>query len=70
MIKVLFIGDIFGKSGRRAITNELPKLKKEHGIDLVIANAENTSHGRGLSMKHYNQLCALGIDYFTFGNHT
>jgi calcineurin-like phosphoesterase len=69
-MKILFIGDIFGKSGRRAINIELPKIKKKYNVDLTIANAENTSHGRGLSMKHYQQLKSFGIDYFTFGNHT
>lgn len=69
-MKILFIGDIFGKSGRRAINIELPKIKNKYKIDLVIANAENTSHGRGLSSKHYQQLKSYGIDYFTFGNHT
>lgn len=69
-MKILFIGDIFGKSGRKAINVELPKIKKEHNIDVTIANAENASHGRGLSLKHYLQLKLFGIDYFTLGNHT
>jgi calcineurin-like phosphoesterase len=69
-MKILFIGDIFGKSGRKAITNELAKLKKQYQIDLTIANAENVTHGRGLSLKHYSQLKSSSIDYFTFGNHT
>lgn len=69
-MKILFIGDIFGKSGRRAISVELPKIKQKYKIDLVIANAENTSHGRGLSLKHYQQLKSFGINYFTLGNHT
>jgi calcineurin-like phosphoesterase len=69
-MKILFIGDIFGKSGRRAIQNELPKLIKNESIDFVIANAENTTHGRSLSVKHYQQLMNYGVNYFTFGNHT
>jgi calcineurin-like phosphoesterase len=69
-MNILFIGDIFGKPGRRAVTKELPKLKKEHNIDLVIANAENTTHGRSLSIQHFNLLRQAGVDYFTFGNHT
>jgi calcineurin-like phosphoesterase len=69
-MKILFIGDIFGKSGRKAISAELLKIKKNNSIDIVIANVENVSHGRGMTMKHYNLLKSLGINYFTFGNHT
>jgi calcineurin-like phosphoesterase len=69
-MNILFIGDIFGKLGRTAIQTELPNIKSKHHIDLVIANAENTTHGRSLSIKHYNELKQAGIDYFTFGNHT
>jgi calcineurin-like phosphoesterase len=66
----LFIGDIFGKKGRQAIQSELPSLIKKHHVDCVIANAENTTHGRSLSIAHYNELKAAGVQYFTFGNHT
>jgi calcineurin-like phosphoesterase len=69
-MNMLFIGDIFGKLGRAAIKNELKTIKSKYLIDLVIANAENTTHGRSLSIKHYNELKEAGIDYFTFGNHT
>jgi calcineurin-like phosphoesterase len=69
-MNILFIGDIFGKLGRTAIQTELPAIKSKYHIDLVIANAENTTHGRSLSIKHYNELKQVGIDYFTFGNHT
>jgi metallophosphoesterase (TIGR00282 family) len=69
-MKFLFIGDIFGKAGRRAVRNELPKLIKDENIDCVIANAENTTHGRSLSLKHYQDLMNNGVNYFTFGNHT
>jgi calcineurin-like phosphoesterase len=66
----LFIGDIFGKKGRQAIQSELPNLVKKYQIDCVIANAENTTHGRSLSIAHYNLLKTAGVQYFTFGNHT
>jgi calcineurin-like phosphoesterase len=69
-MKFLFIGDVFGKAGRRALKNELPKLINDEKIDCVIANAENTTHGRSLSLKHYEQLMSYGINYFSFGNHT
>lgn len=69
-MKILFIGDIFGKKGREAVKKELPKLNKTEKIDFVIANAENTTHGKSLSAKHYKELLEYGVDFFTFGNHT
>lgn len=69
-MKVLFIGDIFSKTGRKAIAAELPNLKKKYHIDFTIANAENATHGRSVNIKHYTYLRSLGIDCFTFGNHT
>ncbi len=69
-MRILFIGDIFSKEGRKAITYFLPSLIKDKKIDFVIANAENCTHGRSLSIRHYNYLKSLGINCFTFGNHT
>lgn len=69
-MNILVIGDIFSKPGRRAIERELPKLKQEYQIDFVIVNAENTTHGRGLCLKHYQEIIALGVDCITMGNHT
>src|SRR5437763_11481479 len=68
-MKILAIGDIFGKTGRQVIKNELPQLKKEQEIDLVIANVENATHGKGISRKHYQELKSYGIDIMTSGNH-
>lgn len=67
-MKILAIGDIFGKTGRRVIKNYLPQLKKEYQIDLVIANVENTTHGKGISRKHYDEL-KDEINVMTSGNH-
>lgn len=69
-MNILFIGDIFGECGKIAVNNELSKIKKEFKIDFVIANAENTSLGRGLNYKDYQYLSGCGIDFFTMGNHT
>ena len=69
-IKILAIGDIFGSYGRKVIKNYLPFLKKKHHIDLVIANVENATHGKGISLKHYQELESYGIDIMTSGNHT
>ena len=70
MIKILFIGDISGYLGKLAIEFQLDEIKKMHNIDFVIANAENTTKGRGLNWEDYNFLCKQGIDFFTMGNHT
>ena len=69
-MKVLFIGDIVGKSGRDIVSSLLYSLKKDNDIDLVFANGENAAHGKGITLKIYNQLLNEGIDYITMGNHT
>ncbi|NIT04563.1 metallophosphoesterase [Candidatus Saccharibacteria bacterium] len=68
-MKILFIGDIVGKVGRRAVKEVLPDLKKKEKIDFVIANAENVTHGRGAKIKHLQELMDLGVDFFTSGDH-
>ncbi len=70
MFKVLFIGDIVGKIGRRAVQQVLPKLKKEHKPDLVIANAENIAHGSGVSESGLREMMEAGVDWFTCGDHS
>ena len=69
-MKVLFIGDIVGKSGRDIVSSLLYSLKKDNSIDLVIANGENSAHGKGITYKIYKELLNDGIDYITMGNHT
>ena len=69
-MKILFIGDIFSTIGREMINRYLPQLKKKYAIDVVIANAENTTHGKGLIKKHYEELLFQGISLMTMGNHT
>lgn len=69
IVKVLFIGDIVGKVGRHAVATFLPLLKEKHDFELVIANGENATHGRGLSRKNHDELVSLGIDVITLGNH-
>lgn len=68
-IKIMFFGDIVGKLGRKAVGDYLQELK-EQGIapDFVIANAENASHGFGLTERNYNELTE-NIDCITSGNH-
>lgn len=69
-MRILFIGDVFGGPGRRIIQSLLNKIKQEHLIDYVIANAENAAHGKGLTPKIFNNLVNSGVDFITMGNHT
>lgn len=68
-MKVLFIGDIIGRAGRRAVRELTPKLVIEHAIDLVIANGENAAGGFGINPKCANELYECGVDLITTGNH-
>lgn len=69
-MNILYIGDIMGEPGIRAVQQLLPKLKKEHQLDLVIAQAENVTEGKGLSKEDFAKLKSLGIDFCTGGNWT
>lgn len=70
MFKVLFIGDIVGKIGRKAAALVLPELKKKYNFDLVLANAENSAAGFGITLKVYDTLInELQLDLLTSGNH-
>ena len=68
-MKILFFGDVVGKIGRKAIKKILPGLKEEFQPDLVIANAENSAHGVGVTSKILNEMKEAGVDVFTSGNH-
>ncbi len=69
MLKILFIGDINGKIGREAVAKILPPLKKKLQPDLVIANAENSAHGSGITEDIVKELLGSGIDWLTSGDH-
>lgn len=69
-LRVLYIGDVMGKPGRMALRAALPKVLHEHTPDLVVAQAENVSHGKGMSPVHYRELQDMGVQVFTGGNHT
>ncbi|HNX74517.1 MAG TPA: TIGR00282 family metallophosphoesterase [Candidatus Rifleibacterium sp.] len=68
-MKILMIGDIYGKTGRDALQNLLPELQARYQPDWVIANGENVTAGNGLSAKHANFIKACGVDIITTGNH-
>lgn len=68
-IRVLFLGDVVGPLGRKAVKTYLDQHKEKDGIDFVIANGENATHGHGLSYEHYKELLSYGVDCLTNGNH-
>lgn len=69
MFRILFLGDIVGKIGRKAVAKALPDIKKKYGPDVTIANVENLTHGVGISPSTMEELDRAGIDAFTSGNH-
>jgi metallophosphoesterase (TIGR00282 family) len=68
-VKLLFIGDIVGQPGRRAVTELLPKLRQEHHLDFVIANGENSAGGSGITPKTAGEIFSAGVDVITSGDH-
>ncbi|HAS88599.1 MAG TPA: TIGR00282 family metallophosphoesterase [Desulfovibrio sp.] len=68
-MRILFLGDIFGRPGRKGIAAKVKVLREELNLDLIIANGENASQGIGLSIKNAQQLLDYGIDLLTSGNH-
>jgi metallophosphoesterase (TIGR00282 family) len=68
-MRVLFIGDIFGRPGRTIVRDRLPELVRSREIDLVIANGENAAGGFGITPQIAEELFDLGISAITTGNH-
>lgn len=69
-LKVLYLGDIMGSSGREVVKERLPILSKKLDVDVVVAQAENVSHGKGMNPNHMRELQEAGVDFFTGGNHS
>ena len=69
-MNILFIGDIVGRAGRRAVRIFLDEIKDEYNIDFIISNGENSAGGFGITKKVAEELYNYGIDFFTMGNHT
>lgn len=69
-MNILYLGDIMGEPGIRVIEKLLPEIRRDYGIDVVIAQAENTTDGKGISVADFGRLRKLGIDGFTGGNWT
>ncbi len=68
-MRILFLGDIVGRSGRDAVEQRLPELRRTLGVELAVVNAENASHGFGLAPAMADGLFAAGCDVLTLGNH-
>lgn len=68
-LRILMIGDVVGRPGRRAVKSLLPGLCQELGLDLIIANAENAAGGMGLTEDTAQELLEAGVDVLTSGNH-
>jgi metallophosphoesterase (TIGR00282 family) len=68
-MKILFIGDVVGEPGRRAVKQLVPKLRAQHGLDVVIANGENSAGGSGITPATAKEIFDAGVDIITSGDH-
>ena len=68
-MRLLFLGDIMGRSGRKAISERLKSLREKWRLDFVVANGENATGGMGLSASHAKVLIDSGVDCITLGDH-
>ena len=68
-MRILFVGDIVGRSGRNVVAERLPKLIRDWKLDLVVANGENAAGGFGITEPIYRELLDVGVDAVTLGNH-
>ncbi len=68
-MRLLFLGDVFGKPGREAVKRLVPRLIAGRGIDLVVANAENSASGIGVTPESADELLGAEVDLLTSGNH-
>ena len=69
-MRLLFCGDIVGRSGRSVVIEHLPRLRRELDLDFVIANGENAAGGFGITAKICTELLACGVDVISGGNHS
>lgn len=68
-MNILFVGDVVGKIGRNMLHEHLPALKRQHGLDLIVVNGENTAGGVGITPAIAEELFDLGVGVITLGNH-
>jgi len=68
-VNLLFIGDIVGQPGRRAVRELVPKLREQYALDFIIANGENSAGGSGITVKTAEEIFSAGVDVITSGDH-
>jgi metallophosphoesterase (TIGR00282 family) len=68
-LRILFVGDVVGRSGRNAVAEHLPKMIRDWSLDLVVVNGENAAGGFGITEAIYQELLDAGADAITLGNH-
>ena len=69
-MKILFLGDVVGRSGRTALSSHLPDIINKLNVEFVIANCENATSGLGLSTSHAKEIFETGVDCITLGDHS
>ena len=69
VMRILILGDVMGRPGRRAVRDLVPSLISEERLDLVVANAENAAGGMGVDIKSAKELMSAGVNVLTSGNH-
>ena len=69
MIRLLFIGDVVGRSGRAAVLEQVPLLRDRWDLDFVVVNGENAAGGFGLTEAILEEFLVVGVDAVTLGNH-
>ena len=69
-VRILFVGDVVGATGRRTLLSVLPRLQEHYQLDFVVVNGENAAGGRGITSKIARELLAAGVDVITLGNHS
>ena len=68
-MNLLFLGDVVGGQGCRFLASKMPMIKKEHNIDMIVINGENSATGNGITPDSAKELFAMGADVITTGNH-
>ncbi|WP_116132187.1 TIGR00282 family metallophosphoesterase [Tropicimonas sp. IMCC34043] len=69
-MKILFLGDVVGRTGRTAVAARLPQMRRDWKLDFVVVNGENATGGMGLSGAHATEILAAGADCITLGDHS
>ncbi|MCS5598058.1 MAG: TIGR00282 family metallophosphoesterase [Pseudomonadota bacterium] len=68
-MRIVFLGDVFGKSGRKAVSREMPYIREHYKPDVIVLNGENAAHGIGITQQMCKDFFDMGVDVITTGNH-